>query len=386
MSGAKARVALGLVAVASTGCGLDWAPLYDEAVTAEALRTVAIAPLEEALTFARHGEPGAAHVLLVRRYEEGRVFGVDLSAALGSGAMDPIELFLAHGHQGIVDAAAEQDEVAVSAEALIIPVDLRSRHIAAGANFPEHADETGVEEGPFLFPKLVAPTGPYAPVGVHRGLLDYEVELGWVLLEPLAEGATPASMGLILCNDFTDRDLLLRHIDPGDVASGKGFTTGKSVEGYLPVGNLFVIPRDYRAFAAARELNLYVDHRLRQRLSMSRLVWGIDELLAQTWARRDVRWDHLGAQYPLYEGGVIEDRILIMSGTPPGVVFNAVGAENRATGVADFLFFGWGGSVPEHAIDDYITDARAAGIYLLPGDRVDIHVDAMGVLRNEVTP
>ena len=56
----------------------------------------------------------------------------------------------------------------------------------------------------------------------------------------------------------------------------------------------------------------------------------------------------------------------------------------RATAFLDFVFGGWGESFPDHAIDDYIRDARAAGIYLMPGDEVDIHVASLGVIRNEV--
>ena len=70
-------------------------------------------------------------------------------------------------------------------------------------------------------------------------------------LAPLApEHDRPASMGLVLCNDYTDRDALLRTLDPWNPGSGKGFTTGKSFPGSLPVGDLFVIPRDVRAFTA----------------------------------------------------------------------------------------------------------------------------------------
>ena len=59
---------------------------------------------------------------------------------------------------------------------LAVPVDLTSDHIAVGANYPEHAEDASVEEGPFLFPKKVEPTGPYAGI-TARGLLDFEVEL-----------------------------------------------------------------------------------------------------------------------------------------------------------------------------------------------------------------
>ena len=62
--------------------------------------------------------------------------------------------------------------------------------IGAGLNYAEHRDEVGADNGEQLlvFPKPVAPTGPYAPISAGTQiaetpprpvlLLDYEVELG----------------------------------------------------------------------------------------------------------------------------------------------------------------------------------------------------------------
>lgn len=143
-----------------------------------------------------------------------------------------------------VAGAPAATRVSVSATDLGLPVDLGDHHIAAGTNYPEHAGEAEVEEGPFLFAKLVEPSGPRATVPAGDALLDYEVELAFVTLEPLAEGDVPETMGLVVANDYTDRATLLRHVDVWDPASGKGFTTGKSRPGYLPVGDLLVVPRD----------------------------------------------------------------------------------------------------------------------------------------------
>jgi 2-keto-4-pentenoate hydratase/2-oxohepta-3-ene-1,7-dioic acid hydratase in catechol pathway len=193
-------------------------------------------------------------------------------------------------------------------------------------------------------------------------------------------------MGLVLCHDFSDRETLLKHLNVDDVASGDGFTTGKSFPGYLPVGNLFVIPRDYRAFAAEVELQLYVNLALRQRAKVSTAIWDIDEIFNQIWLRRDTTWEHRGESFSLFSGAnhEIESRVLIMSGTPYGVVFNEVTTEQKGTGFFDWLFGGWDKSLADHAINDYITDARAEGIFLLTGDQVDSHVHGMGVIRNEI--
>lgn len=385
--------ALGVVAsmaLSVAGCGFHWQPAFDEPFEAAALGTVAIAPVEEALTFARTGPPGDLRVLLVSRYEEGRVDGIDLGRALGREVRDPIDAFHAVGYDALAllhASAAEEARTSVAAGELVIPVDLRAEHVAAGTNFPEHADDAGVEDGPFLFAKLVEPSGPRDPVPAGTGLLDYEVELAWVTLAPLADGAEPGAMGVILCNDFTDRELLLRHVDPFNVASGDGFTTGKSAPGYLPVGDLFVVPRDFRAFAAATELRLGVNGRLRQRAPASAMAWDFDEILRQTWARRGHTWEHRDTRVALPGAdGVIPARTMLLAGTPHGTVFDGVRRGQMARGVLAWLLGGWSEPVAAHVVGVYIRDARQAGIYLQPGDVVSIHADGLGVLQNRVEP
>jgi len=219
------------------------------------------------------------------------------------------------------------------------------------------------------------------------GLLDYEVEIAWVTLEPLEPGrGHPKFFGLVLCNDFTDRDTLLRRIDPSRPESGAGFTTGKSFPGYLPVGDLFVIPKDHRRFAASLELRLAVNGRLRQRDGFARAVWKLDDLIDETWKRSHVTWEHRGRAVSLFPGNAprIEPRTLFLSGTPAGTVFTSVTVEQKFTAFFDWILGGWGTSIPRHAIDRYIRDVRAAGVYLAPGDVVTIHVDRMGTLENRV--
>jgi len=351
--------------------------------------SVAVADPEDALTFARVGPEGARRLIAVTRYQEGRVEGVDLSASLGRPAADPIRVFLEVGYDRLRIAVSQPPDAArfsVPAEELAIPVDLRGHQVAAGINFPEHAGETSVEHGPFLFPKLVSPTGPYSSVRAGGALLDYEAELAWVPLEPLPGPTPPEFMGLVLCNDYTDRETLLRSVDVEDVASGRGFTTGKSFPGYLPVGNLFVVPRDFRSFAANLELRLYVNDRLRQRSMTGEMIWDVDEIFAQTWARRALGWEHHGQEVSLLEEpGVILDRTLLMSGTPHGTVFRGIGVRHKLSGVWTWLLGGWGESIPSHAISAYLEDARSAAAYLQPGDRVVIHVDYLGAIRNQVT-
>ena len=352
--------------------------------------SVAIAPREEALTFARLESPSGPRVLAVTRYAGGEVEGVDLSALLGRPVSDPIAALEAEGWDGLrerIEGAPATAAVRAPAAALLTPVDLGAHHVAVGTNYPEHAGEASVTEGPFLFAKLVAPTGSRAPVAVGDALLDYEVELAFVPLQPLREGDRPATMGLILCNDYTDRALLLRHVDVADPTSGKGFTTGKSLPGYLPVGDLFVVPRDLRAFAAGLELGLWVNGAPRQQARVAEQIWDLDRVLAETWARREVTWAHRGEQVSLLApDGTIPARALIMSGTPGGTVFKGVGWGTRLRGVWSWLRGGGSMPITAQVIETYIDEARATRGYLQPGDRVTIRVDRLGVIENAIVP
>jgi 2-keto-4-pentenoate hydratase/2-oxohepta-3-ene-1,7-dioic acid hydratase in catechol pathway len=389
LRGPRCRLIFFLILACPLGsCSPIGEATFDETIEPSKIRTVAISDPNQALTFVRIELYGKRRVIAVHQYKDGIVQGIDLSVLLNREVDDPIQLFLAEGYDTlstIIAGAASNSQIKVPSDKLIIPVDLKDHHIATGTNFRKHADETTIEHGPFLFPKLVKPTGPYDPVHAGDTLLDYEVEIAWVPLEPIVNGYTPKYMGLILCNDFTDRETLLGHIEAGNIESGKGFTTGKSFPNYLPVGNLFVIPRDFRAFVTKIKLRLYVNYALRQSSMVNEMTWDIDKIIAEIWARRSASWQHQDQMVSLLEEAEsISDRVLIMSGTPQGTVFRGVGAGPRISGFFAWLLGGWRDSIATHAIEVYIDNARSAGIYLQPGDQVLIYVDFMGVIHNNV--
>ena len=372
------------------GCGSDWEPAFDDVAAPGFFDYVALAKPDEALTFARTEKDGVKRLLAVTHYGGGLVRAVDLTDLLGAEADDPVRVMTALGYDGVHDLmrrATPDFRVMVLPSDLVLPVDLHEQNIAAAANFPEHAGEAGVDDGPFLFPKLVSPTGAYDPVPAGNALLDYEVEVALVTLTPLVQGERLEHAGLILCNDFTDRDTLLHALDPWDVESGDGFTTGKSFPGYLPVGNLFVVPRDFRRFVSGLELQLYVNDRLRQNSPTTAMVWDFDEIISRAWTWKDKRWDHRGAEVSLLaDSATIPARTLILSGTPHGTVFAGLGSKHYIAGLSKWLLGGWNESVSSRVVSAYVGDARTAGAYLKPGDRVEIRVDRMGVLRNEIVP
>jgi 2-keto-4-pentenoate hydratase/2-oxohepta-3-ene-1,7-dioic acid hydratase in catechol pathway len=195
-----------------------------------------------------------------------------------------------------------------------------------------------------------------------------------------------AKGGLILCNDVTDRAALLRGADINDIASGKGFTDGKSGAGFLPVGDLFIVPRDLKAFVEPLELHLSVNGEERQRTRVTKWIWDLDRLLVETARRGGVNWSWRegSAQLPVSSEGVLPDRTLVLAGTPAGTIFQGPGPATMVRGAFDWVTKFGRGSPIAAIVERTIADDRASGGYLQPGDVVTIRVDQMGSLENRV--
>jgi 2-keto-4-pentenoate hydratase/2-oxohepta-3-ene-1,7-dioic acid hydratase in catechol pathway len=161
-------------------------------------------------------------------------------------------------------------------------------------------------------------------------------------------------MGLLLCNDFTDRWTLVRGMMSGGKMGTSGFADAKGQEGFLPVGPLFVVPRDLERFYPTIELSLYVNGRLRQRASAGNMIWGPAEIIDQAFQRADWSFRFAGRETSLLPNGVIPARTLLLSGTPEGVIFRPINV--------------WW-----------------APPYLELGDEVTARATYLGILRNTVT-
>ncbi len=267
-------------------------PLFDEAIAPNAADNINIADAKEALTFARYRENGSLKILLVKSYQEGAVEGVNLNDYFQTDRNDPIGLFNTHGYSEILNAAASASHLTtVNAMDLEIPFEPKGQHIGIGANYLAHAKESKAGDEPFVFPKTVEATRFTSEVSKRESpRLDHEAELGFVALEDISPGAAfPEFMGLVLCNDFTDRWTLVRQLKIREPMGTTGFPDGKGKDSFLPIGNLFVIPHDLEAFYPEIELNLYVNGRLRQRAKAGLMIWDPEEIIRQIFLRS--KWD-----------------------------------------------------------------------------------------------
>jgi 2,4-diketo-3-deoxy-L-fuconate hydrolase len=326
-------------------------PKFDERLSGDPLDRLDLAPLEIALTFARIESSGGPSVVLVKSVGPDGLFVVPLATEFGEPSPDPVEIFATYGFDALAQIALESPTVQISMEDLTLPLDASYPHIAAGTNFREHAEEVGRDDGPFLFPKLSEPT-PWNADVPYRGRLDYEVELcGVTLGTHTAE--QPASLGYVLCNDFTDRWMLVQDIELDGPMGLSGFPDAKGGDGMLPIGPFLVIPRDADTFYRDLSLELYVDGALRQRALGGQMIWSPLEIVARALSDCDVAYQRRTGEVGLTECAGIPPRTLVLTGTPGGVMFQLVTL--------------W-----------------SADAYLKPGDEVTTIGTHLGVLKNHI--
>lgn len=294
-------------------------PIFDERLAAVPSTALAIAPISRAVTLAQT-QDGA--VLLVTSANAEGISAVNLDAYFSRGFDDAVQAYSALGMEQLVRVFAQAPMMQVVPwEALIAPLPSGERAIAAGTNYAEHAREVGHAGEPFLFPKLSAPSAWNA--GVYAGTrLDYEIELCVVPLTDYRAGAR-IELGYILCNDFTDRWLLVRDIDLDGPMGRSGFALGKGGDTRMPVGPLLVIPRG-TDFYQGVELSLYVNDRLRQRTLANQMIWSPETILRESLQQCANQYDSAGTVLTLADCDRITAGSVIMTGTPAGVMFKPV--------------------------------------------------------------
>ncbi|MEM9624011.1 MAG: fumarylacetoacetate hydrolase family protein [Pseudomonadota bacterium] len=324
-------------------------PLFDEplAVTSGDFE---ILPTGTALTLAMTRQ---GRVLLVLGGNPETVRAVDINDTLNTSFADTVSAYQQAGYaQLAVLQSAEYETFAISE--LGVPLQPVYPHIAAGTNYRAHADELGLEGEPFLFPKRTEATTWDAAVPL-RTRLDYEAELCAV---PLAVHTTaaPAPLGFVLCNDFTDRWDLLRHIDTDQPMGRTGFSFAKGGPGMLPVGPFLVVPlqaADVQGFYADIQLQLAVNGRLRQRAEAGLMIWSPHEILNRALADCAVAYPHGDETLRLTDCGGVQAGTLILTGTPAGVIFR-------------------------------LANIWAPYAYLGTGDEVLVTAAHLGLLRNQI--
>ena len=248
----------------------------------------------------------------------------------------------AHGYPPRADARPAQcstpSPMQTDLNGRLVPFDLQAGAVyALGLTFSDHIRETGERTGkPVVFRKhcrpqpveqglLLQPTPTQlsaAIATVDAGLagwlqqrfgelpvlLDYEVEIGIALLEPvtlqqLQSSASPR-YGLFVANDVTARSVQIA----GEAAKDKlaCWAAAKSFAGFLPVGRQLWLPDQPQLDGfPPLQLQTLVNGEIRQSASSSQIIYSPRQLL-----------QFAAASTP---DGCLQANDLVLCGTPAGI-------------------------------------------------------------------
>jgi len=371
------------------GCGED--PRTNRISREATPLAPAVADPGAGFTFAQRRDP-AGHVatLLVLRLDGETIRAVDLTAAGAPPDADVFDVVARMGDRGLRQAATRAGAGRAFAIAELLPAaGTGQRHVATGANFREHAREAEID-AVFTFPKFGPATPARTTVQLKPGaLLDYEVEICARFDRDIRSlrDFDRARKGFFLCGDFTDRAQLMRLVDPGNVASGRGFSDAKSGADFFPSGPFLVVPRDWRAFVRAERMTTEVNRQVRQDARGAEMILDFRAVVARALTGGSGAYTFRGTAVPLLAAGGIVRGGAVMSGTSEGVIFMPPRARDYLTGGTRYVFTGpmlRGGSAMRVMIDGFIDKERRSGRYLKAGDVVTHGSASMGTVTVRV--
>ncbi len=348
------------------------------------------APEQNALVMSQTATGSGFHTLLILQQQGESVDVVDLSAHFEDAFSGPLELVAKHGFDELALLATTLPSQQVNTSALTITPLLGSVHVAAATNYADHQEETASDEV-FLFPKFGAATAVQPTVSTGPGvLLDYEIEICAVFDRAVASMADfdAALKGFYLCSDFTDRAALLRLMSVTDMASGVGFSDAKSGTGRFAVADRLAVPRDWRSFLKGVPLRLSVNGEPRQQATGTDMILKLDQIVSLALANGESdQWRYQGEPVTLLDNGEITAGQSVLTGTPGGVLMQIPSAGYLLLKSLKWLFtLAWlDAGLQEFLVDEFVADSEEEGVFLQPGDIVDMEAGVLGSVSVTVT-
>ncbi|MDF1706198.1 MAG: fumarylacetoacetate hydrolase family protein [Aeromicrobium sp.] len=278
------------------------------------------------------------------------VVGADESVSPLTGSYATTGDLIRDGEADWRAAAQAPGQLQATAVEWLAPITTPCRVMCLGANYRQHAIESGMDpddrEFNLFFDKTDASvTGPADPVvrPAHVRLLDFEIELALVLRREITEPVvvTPENLGefvfgITIANDLSARDVQL--------PQGQ-FLKGKSYRGFCPTGPYIVVPEaDELGVLDRLDLRLEVNGELRQSDTTANLLFGPAESLTE-----------LSTFCNSSPGD------LLLTGTPHGCVATSPPAIVRRLATA---------ILPERKLWAAFVKRQLDKPYLQPGDRV----------------
>jgi 2-keto-4-pentenoate hydratase/2-oxohepta-3-ene-1,7-dioic acid hydratase in catechol pathway len=350
-----------------------------------------IAPIEQAMTVSQVSRPDGLHTILIVEDQGEEVLGIDLSVQLDTPLDNLFEVIDTLGREKVKALYQRHESLAkhYSRSSLDISGVLAEKHVATGANYADHAEESDIGSV-FIYPKYSAATGADTPIAYKSGeLLDYEVEICSVFDRDVntVDDFQAAVKGIFLCGDFTDRAALLRLMNIDDVESGVGFTDSKSGPTRFPVGPYLVIPDQWQEFVPQIAISLDVNGESRQYSTGADMILTLNQIVARSLTEsRDERWVYEGESVPLMEGHTFLEGQAILTGTPGGVIFQAPTTGFMISGIATWLvtFKFVNTDMMDYLVERLIEKHMQEKTHLYPGDVVDMSGSYLGTMQLQV--
>lgn len=368
-------------------------PEYNPASFEDAPLVEAIAPLEEAITFAQYAnDTGSVRTLLVLAIEDDSITGMDLQELGATNTSDPFEaLASVKALPQSVEQSRAYPVISLTMDRLLPTGSIGSRHIGTGTNFPEHAEEAN-SSSVFVFPKFGKATPARTNVRQTPGvLLDYEVEFCMRFDRDIAsvDDFDAAVKGVFLCGDFTNRNALVDLADPDNLDSGSGFSDAKSGPDYFPTGPFLVIPHDWESFVADVRMTTSLNNEPRQDARGAEMTLNFRELVAKSLSdMSEQRFLYRTGREFLAKEGKIDKDMTIMSGTSEGVIFTGPTRGDIIEAILSYLLTGGPfahESFLKSAKSTFIENERKSGHFLEPGDTVRHGSNYLGNIEIKVT-
>ena len=199
-------------------------------------------------------------------------------------------------------------------------------------------------------------------------LLDYEVELGLVLLEnitakQLDDPAYAPKLGYFIANDLTSRSFQV--LGAGQENIYEYWGAAKSFPGFVPVGDSIWTPATQQPNSVlCTTLVTTVNNEVRQQQAVTDMIYTPKQML---------RWImQVYPDSPLLQGD------MVLTGTPSGVALSVPRWRRRLAELMGLNRF----SVLSRVVSAYQADPR----FLQPGDRVTVSSPHLGAFTMVIQP
>jgi len=262
-----------------------------------------------------------------------------------------------------------------------------SRVWAMGLTFADHVRETGEKaDAPVVFAKTCRPSlgGGHlhlpsqdalaqalfavSPARQQRlaarrsswpVLLDYEVELGMVLLDDWQIGQSMPRIGYVLVNDLTARSIQIAGLGVDDPAPY--WSAAKGFVGFLPMSSRMGCPSEAEADAwPDTNLCTRVNGQLRQHAPLRNMLYTPLQVLA-----------HAADHAP---GHSLMRHDVVLIGTPAGIALQVPRWKRRLANCLPY----------EMAVHSAWRSQAACDRFLQAGDLVEVSADGFGALSSSI--